>query len=253
MKYLRVLVLGWLIAGFAPHALADLPDAIAKVKPALVGIGTFQVARNPQFRFLGTGFAVGDGSVIATNAHVVPVALDAARDERLVAAIPQGGRAAQIRPLSKLGVDDVHDLALLKVEGAPLQPVAMAQRVLREGEAVAFSGFPVGEVLGLYPVTHRGIVSAISPNGIPVPRANDLTSTAIRRIGGSTFDIYQLDATAYPGGSGSPVFDPDSGEVIAIINMVLVRGGRESALSSPTGITYAVPARHLMDLLARPR
>ena len=33
--------------------------------------------------------------------------------------------------------------------------------------------------------------------------------------------------------------------------MVLVKGSRESALSNPTGITYAIPARHVHDLLER--
>jgi len=33
--------------------------------------------------------------------------------------------------------------------------------------------------------------------------------------------------------------------------MVLIKGNRESALSQPTGITYAVPVRYLLELLAR--
>jgi hypothetical protein len=37
--------------------------------------------------------------------------------------------------------------------------------------------------------------------------------------------------------------------VLAIVNMVLVRGSRESALANPTGITYAIPVRHLHELL----
>ena len=35
----------------------------------------------------------------------------------------------------------------------------------REGTEIAFTGFPIGMALGLYPVTHRGIVSAISGEG----------------------------------------------------------------------------------------
>jgi len=31
--------------------------------------------------------------------------------------------------------------------------------------------------------------------------------------------------------------------------MVLVRGSRESALSAPTGITYAIPVQHLHALV----
>ncbi len=35
--------------------------------------------------------------------------------------------------------------------------------------------------------------------------------------------------------------------------MVLVKGTKEAALSSPSGITYAVPARYLLELLQKAR
>ena len=65
--------------------------------------------------------------------------------------------------------------------------------------------------------------------------------------------MLQLDATAYPGNSGSPVYDPDTGDVLGIINMVLVKSTKESALSQPSGITYAVPSSHLQSLLDKAR
>ena len=37
-----------------------------------------------------------------------------------------------------------------------------------------------------------------------------------------------------------------------IINMVFVKGTKEAALTQPSGITYAIPARHLQALLAKP-
>ena len=43
------------------------------------------------------------------------------------------------------------------------------------------------------------------------------------------------------GNSGSPLFDTRTGEVVGILNMVFVKGTRESALSNPTGISYAIP------------
>jgi S1-C subfamily serine protease len=65
------------------------------------------------------------------------------------------------------------------------------------------------------------------------------------------FSIYQLDGTAYPGNSGSPLYDPDTGQVLAVINMVFVKGLKESAITAPSGITYAIPVRHVKELLAR--
>jgi hypothetical protein len=47
------------------------------------------------------------------------------------------------------------------------------------------------------------------------------------------------------------VYDPESGEVLGIINMVFVKGTKESALTQPSGITYAIPAKHLQALVSR--
>ena len=73
------------------------------------------------------------------------------------------------------------------------------------------------------------------------------------RLREGNYEVLQLDATAYPGNSGGPVLDADSGRDVGIVNMVLVKAGRESALSSPTGISYAIPVRHLHELLKAPR
>jgi S1-C subfamily serine protease len=66
-----------------------------------------------------------------------------------------------------------------------------------------------------------------------------------------SYPVLQLDATAYPGNSGSPVYDPESGEVLGIINMVFVKGTKEAALTQPSGITYAIPAKHLQALMTK--
>jgi len=73
----------------------------------------------------------------------------------------------------------------------------------------------------------------------------------LRRLREGAFPMFQLDATAYPGQSGSPLYDGASGEVVGIINMVLVKSTKESALSQPSGISYAIPSRALIELLAR--
>jgi hypothetical protein len=49
-----------------------------------------------------------------------------------------------------------------------------------------------------------------------------------------------------------PLLDADTGAVVGVLNMVLVKGTKESALSQPTGISYAVPARFVDDILRRP-
>jgi len=64
------------------------------------------------------------------------------------------------------------------------------------------------------------------------------------------FRVYQLDATAYPGNSGSPLYDPETGEVLGVMNMVFVKSTKENVLSDPSGISYAIPVEYLQRLLA---
>ena len=243
----------WLLAG---HAGADSTVAtIERVKGSIVAIGTFERTRTPPFQFKGTGFAVGDGTIIVTNSHVVSGALDPARLEVLAILLPGSNKdQVQVREAKRLSVDLDSDLALLKIERPALPALKLRDSgTVREGDAVLFTGFPIGPVLGAHPATHRGMVAAISPIAIPQARSAELDSQVIRRIANGAYPIFQLDATAYPGNSGSPVYDPESGEVIGIINMVWVKGTKETALSQPSGITYAVPAKHLQDLLDKAR
>jgi len=227
---------------------AEPPPAIERVKPSVVAVGTVQRMRNPTFRFLATGFGVGDGSVVATNAHVVPALLDASQGEALAIMIP--GAPPQVREARTLATDPAHDLALLKIDGAPLAPLALRDSdAVREGETFLFTGFPIGSVLGPFPATHRGMVAAITPIAIPPAGAGQLDARLIRQLASGAFPIFQLDATAYPGNSGSPMYDPATAEVVGIINMVFVKGTKEAALTRPSGITYAIPARHLQTLL----
>ena len=195
---------------------------------------------------------VGDGRQVVTNYHVVPQVIDYAKKERLV--IFHGrGRRGRVRAARMVGSDPEHDLALLEIEGEPLPPLELGDSSrIREGEEIAFTGFPIGMVLGLYPVTHRGIVSVITPMVIPAMSSRQLTAEQIKRLR-KPFDVLQLDATAYPGNSGSPVYDQRTGRVIGVVNSVFVKKGKESALSRPTGISYAIPVRYVRDLLSAGR
>jgi len=120
---------------------------------------------------------------------------------------------------------------------------------IREGQSIAVMGFPIGGVLGFKPVTHRGIISAITPIALPMPASRQLNEATVQRLRTGTFDVYQLDATAYPGNSGGPVLDVDTGAVIGVISMVLIKGTKESALTNPSGISYAMPSSYVEALL----
>ena len=235
----------------APGQGQPAPETtIERVKQSIVAVGTFERLRNPQFRFSGTGFVVGDGLSVATNDHVLPKSLNIEGGEILAIAVPAADNRAQVRAARKANADSGMDLAVLRLEGAALPALPLdAGRKVREGQAYLFTGFPIGSVLGLFPVTHRSMIAAVAPIVIPAPRADQLDARAVRRINDGAFAIFQLDATAYPGNSGSPVYHPETGAVIAIVNSVFVKGTRESALTAPSGITYAIPATHLQKLL----
>jgi len=226
----------------------NLPDILSRIKPGIVAIGTYMPSRNPRGVFLGTGFAVGDGRKVITNAHVTAKKLDGGHLERF-AVFYREEQKEQMQVAELRATDEDHDLALLSVEGRalPALEIGDSQRV-REGEQYAFTGYPIGMVLGLYPVTHRSIIAAISPNAIPAIASNQLNVNMLKRLQ-TPFDVFQLDATAYPGNSGSPLYDIKSGKVVGIINKVFVQGSKENAISNPSGITYAIPSEHIKALL----
>jgi S1-C subfamily serine protease len=257
---LRVGVLGWILAPVAlmSHAAGnngewgELPVLVERSKPSVILVGTYAETDSPRFSFRGSGFVFADGNLAVTNAHVLPESLAGAHARRLVVQVRRGQRDWTVRAASVLVLDREHDLALLRFDGDPAPALKLAAAgSTKEGVSIALMGFPLGGALGFSTVTHRGIIAAITAIALPTPSAQGLNERAIRQLREGTFDILQLDATAYPGNSGGPVFDIQSGEVVGVVNMVLVKGAKETALSQPSGITYAIPAQYVEQLLGR--
>ena len=230
---------------------ADLPQTLVKVKPAIVGVGGIQPTRNPARLFYGTGFVVGDGLTVITNLHVLPPVLQPEKLEKLMV-LTGDARNPTMREATPVALDTEHDLAVLRISGEPLPALTLGNsNEVREGATVAFTGFPLGMLLGLYPATHRGVVAAITPYVIPAPNSRQLAVKTIKRLA-RPFNVFQLDAIAYPGNSGSPMYDPDTGVVYGVLNSVFVRDSKENLLKQPSGISYVIPSNHIRELLARP-
>jgi S1-C subfamily serine protease len=237
------------IAALPAHA--DLRQRIIEARPSVLPVGTYSATDSPRFGFRGTGFVVGDGNQLATNFHVLPPSAEADSGPRMAVLIPRGPQG-ELRMARVQSTDRAHDLAVLRFEGNPLPTFSLAEPDLAaEGSSVALIGFPIGGVLGFSPVTHQGIISSVTSIVLPAATAQHLSARAVSRLRSGAFEIYQLDAVAYPGNSGGPLIDTTDGKVVGIVNMVLVRGTRESALTNPTGISYAIPVRYLRELLSQ--
>jgi S1-C subfamily serine protease len=229
---------------------ADLPATAAKMKRSVVAVGTYMAVRATQKQPRGTGFVVAPSHVV-TNAHVVPGKLDEGRRETVAVYRPGADNRTEMRPAKVVAMDREHDLALLRFEGGALPAVTLGRTAdVREGQWAAFTGYPLINALGLYSATHRAVVAAIAPVASPVGSGRELTPEMIKRLS-SPFNILQLDAVAYPGNSGSPLYDIDTGRVIGVINSVYVKRTRESAIKEPSGISYAIPVDHVRNLMSK--
>jgi S1-C subfamily serine protease len=212
------------MAAAAPaRAEGPIVELIAAVKPSVVAVGGDGTP-------VGSGFAVGDGAHVLTALHLL-------RGSAGGLSVRTGqGEGARVQRATQVAADPDNDLALLKIEGAPLPPLRLfLGRQLSEGEEVAVSFFPADPSHGPYPVTHRGVISSIRP--VPGVAARPVTA-------------YQLDAAIVPGGTGGPVVDPADGAVVGVVNGAYAPGGPASP-EPPPGVTFAMPIPPAIDLLRK--
>src|SRR5262249_40234249 len=136
----------------------------------------------------GSGFAIGDGSVVVTSNHVV----EGCAEIR----IPDAGSVKVLK------TDRRSDLAVLKAS----QPLTAALRFrsghpLKLGEEIVVLGYPLRGVLSSPPTVTTGIVSSLA--GLRDDRTE-----------------MQISAPVQPGNSGGPVLDR-SGNVVGIVESKL--------------------------------
>lgn len=189
-----------------PPAWPSYADVFEAVAPGVVNVHL----DGPRGR-MGTGFAVGPDRVV-TAWHLVAGA-DVLEIRDL------SGRTL---PATVVGTDARVDLALLRLDGAGLQPLPLGSAAsLRVGDTVVAVGNPYG--LG-----HT--LSA----GILAQRGRLLADGSGPRV-----DFLQLSMPLHPGNSGGPVLDA-AGRVVGVLT------GTHSA---GQGIAFAVPAEVLRRAL----
>jgi S1-C subfamily serine protease len=197
---------------------------------------------------MGTGFAVLDGHYVVSCAHTFSKPLNSEKKE-IHAVFLGHDRQVSVRAAEVIATDKARDLALLKISGSPIPTLKIGDSDrAREGWQLYFTGFPIGSVLGLNPSTHRAGLAAIIPIFTPMLNTSQLNVRTVKQAR-DPYEVFELDAIAYPGNSGSPVWHPETGEVLGVVNSVYVKGAKEAALSAPSGITYAIPAKYVKQLI----
>ncbi len=198
-----------------------------RVLPSVVNITSTAVAFDffygqvPQ-QGQGSGFILDKQGHILTNNHVID---NAQRVE--VQLSDKHKYKAQV-----VGVDKVHDLALLQINAPNLQPVELANsNALQVGQKV----FAIGNPFGLSGTMTRGIISALR---------------SIRGPTGSAIDnAIQTDAAINPGNSGGPLLN-SRGQVIGINTLI----ASNNNVDQSAGIGFAIPintARAVLEDFAK--
>jgi len=165
----------------------------------------------------GTGFAVGNGSSVITNLHVV--------DGCNSVHIANAGDA-----LIKT-VDPRNDIAIIQ----PARPISGSLRFrkgdpLKPGEDIIVIGFPLQGILSSAPTVTTGIVSSLA--GL----ADDRTR-------------FQISAPVQPGNSGGPVLDRAGNIVGMVVSKLNVLRIARITGDIPQNVNFAIPAPIITSVL----
>ncbi|MFQ5857160.1 MAG: S1C family serine protease [Anaerolineae bacterium] len=172
---------------------------------------------------LGSGIVLDRDGHIVTNEHVVR---DAAS---LRVILPSGEETAG----TSVGVDELTDLAVVKVEGRGLAPATFGDSSsVQPGQRVIAIGTALG---GFWNTVTVGVVSGVGRQVIPKDKEFALE------------DLIQTDAAINHGNSGGPLLNL-WGEVIGV-NTILIRRERDSD-EIVQGISFAIPSNTVQQIVS---
>lgn len=165
----------------------------------------------------GSGVIVTSEGHVVTNEHVI-------RGQQQIQVTMSDG---QMFPATKIGVDPLLDVAVLKIEAdGPFEPLKFGDSSqVRRGQIV----FAVGNPFGLGETVTQGIISAVE-----------------RSLSDTQRDFFQTDTAINPGNSGGPLVNV-RGEVIGI-NSSIYRPD-ERIESGFQGVGFSIPSNDVRQTL----
>lgn len=256
--------------------MSSFADKYQNLKPGVVAVvGT--ISTNPDFPdIIGTGFIASEDGIVVTNNHVIQQIRKLPRREgagdsewpirvMYLENIPDKGMITAFLEVEAIGTleisgehtggqdyyygPDIPDIGFIYLKVRDLPVLKVAENFdLNEGDEVYISGFPMGTrtlrapgwIHQINPVLQRGIVSAIQP--FPCNKPHGVL----------------IDSVVQGGSSGSPIFNPSTGEVVALLygglierKVIPLRGGVMLPYTYGTSLTLAIPSQIISSLLKK--
>ena len=160
---------------------------------------------------IGSGFQVSADGHIATNFHVVQLLVNKPEKYRIELVVDEN----EVMPAVLVAVDVLHDLAIVRVDGAGSKSFALLANPLAKGERIYSMGNPRDLGMTIIEGNFNGLVKT------------------------SRFERLLFSGSLNPGMSGGPAFT-EHGEVAGVN---VSTGGNQ--------LSFLVPVKHLVDLLQR--
>ena len=174
-----------------------------------------------QSQSLGSGVVVSADGYVLTNTHVIGSTSAEIRSAEIRVTLSDGRE----RVGKLIGIDDVTDLAVVKVDGQNLPTLPWADSdQLRVAEWV----LAIGNPFQLSGTVTLGIISTVSRSGAQV---------------GAFKDLIQTDAAINPGNSGGALVSA-RGELVGINSMIYTETGGYQ------GIGFAIPSNLAQKIMA---